>query len=145
MEYASHHRSESTPVIPNGTCVQTPIAGCCTSDSDCTGFDVCVSGSCQPQTGCCQSNLFFVCATTTLETCQDASGLGFPVTFVPGAVCNGATGSCAAADNGGDCCQTPLLPNNAFCYEGPALAFVDCANLGGTVHPGQSCTAQGCQ
>jgi len=129
----------------NGTCGQTPIAGCCTSDSDCTGFDVCVSGSCQPQTGCCQSNLFLVCATTTLETCQDAGGIGFPVTFVPGAVCNGATGTCGAADNGGDCCQTPLLPNNAFCYDGFALTVVDCANLGGTVYPGQSCTAQGCQ
>jgi len=64
---------------------------------------------------------------------------------VPGGVCNGATGTCGTVDTGGDCCQTPLLPNGAFCYEGFALGVVDCANLGGTLHPGQSCTAQGCQ
>jgi hypothetical protein len=62
-------------------------------------------------------------------------------------VCNGATGTCGTADTGGDCCQTPLPldPNTGLCYEGPALTVVDCANLGGTVHPGQSCTVQGCQ
>src|SRR5689334_8943055 len=108
---------ESTPVIcpanpcntaqcdpTNGTCVQTPITGCCTSDSDCTSVEVCVSGMCQPQTGCCHSTQFLVCASTTLATCQAVNGLGFPVAFVPGAVCNGTTGACDTVDTGGDCC-----------------------------------------
>jgi len=151
---------ESTPVIctanpcntaacdpTNGTCGQTPIAGCCTSDADCTSVEVCVSGSCQPQIGCCHSNLFSVCGTVTLARCQTANALGFPVTFVPDAVCNGATGTCGTVDTGGDCCQTavPLDPTTNLCYEGPGLFPVDCANLGGTVYPGQSCTSQGCQ
>jgi hypothetical protein len=149
---------ESTPVIcpadpcntaacdpTNGTCVQTPIAGCCTSDDDCASVEVCVAGTCQPLAGCCHSTIFTVCGTSTIEICQTVSALGFPVSFVPDAVCNGTTGMCDTVDTGGDCCQTPLLPNGAFCYEGFALAVVDCANLGGTVYPGQSCTAQGCQ
>lgn len=151
---------ESTPVIcpadpcntaacdpTNGACGQTPIAGCCTSDGDCTSVEVCVSGTCQPRPGCCQSLLFSVCGTVTAQECQAANALGFPVEFVPGAVCNGATGRCGAVDTGGDCCQTavPLTPTNELCYEGPGLFVVDCANLGGTVYPGQSCTSQGCQ
>lgn len=131
----------------SGACVQTPIAGCCTSDSDCTSVEACVSGGCQPVVGCCHSNLFAVCGTSSLAQCQTANALGFPTTFVPGAVCNGATGACGPADTGGDCCQTPvpLDPNTNLCYEGPNLLTADCANLGGTLHPGTSCTVQGCQ
>jgi hypothetical protein len=57
-------------------------------------------------------------------------------------VCNGATGGCGPVDSGGSCCQTPQL-----CYEGPVLNFgsIGCAALGGTEHPGQSCTPAGCQ
>jgi hypothetical protein len=88
-----------------------------------------------------------VCGTSSLAQCQTANALGFPTTFVPGAVCNGATGACGPADTGGDCCQTPvpLDPNTNLCYEGPNLLTADCANLGGTLHPGTSCTVQGCQ
>ena len=154
---------ESTPVVcpadpcntatcnpANGTCGQTPIAGCCTSDADCTSLEVCVAGSCQPQIGCCHSTLFPVCGVSTAAQCQAAGtvlGSGFPTAFVPGAVCNGATGTCGPVDTGGECCQTavPLDPNTNLCYEGLVLDPAGCANLGGTVYPGESCTPQGCQ
>jgi hypothetical protein len=154
---------ESTPVIcpadpcntaacnpTNGTCGQTPISGCCTSDAQCGSFELCVSGSCQPQVGCCRSDIVPVCGTATFALCEasEAALPGFPTTFVPGAVCNGATGTCGPVDMpGGECCQTalPLSPTQNLCYEGAVLDPVGCANFGGTLHPGQSCTPQGCQ
>ncbi len=154
---------ESTPVVcpanpcntaacdpTNGTCGQTPIAGCCTSDADCTNVvEVCVSGTCQPQVGCCQSDIVPVCGTATFAQCEAAEAIlpSFPTSFVTGAVCNGATGTCGPVDMGGECCQTvlPIDPNTNLCYEGAVLFPADCASFGGTVYPGQSCTPQGCQ
>ena len=82
----------------SGTCLGTPITGCCFSDSDCDDGNACTQDSCDETTRICR-NAQRVCEDgnpCTVDVCNPQTGAcaGTPVVCDPGFTCNPATGTC---------------------------------------------------